>query len=37
MFESMANIERTIAVMFIVIFIGIVIAGAVMAHYSRKT
>ena len=36
MFENMAYIDQTVAVLFIAMFIGIVIAGAVMAHFSKK-
>ena len=32
----MANADQTVAVMFIAMIIGIVIAGAVMAYLSKK-
>jgi hypothetical protein len=36
MFENMADMGQTVVVMFIAMIIGIVIAGAVMAHFSKK-
>jgi hypothetical protein len=36
MFENMADADLTVAVLFIAMFIGIVIAGAVMAYWSKK-
>jgi ABC-type nitrate/sulfonate/bicarbonate transport system permease component len=36
MSENMANIDQIVAVIFIAMIIGIVIAGAVMAHFSKR-
>ena len=36
MFPNLVDIDQAVAVMFIAMLIGIVIAGAVMAYFSKK-
>jgi hypothetical protein len=36
LFPNLVDVDQTVAVMFIGMLIGIVIAGAVMAYFSRK-
>ena len=36
MFPNLVDVDQTVAVMFIGMLIGIVIAGALMAYFSKK-